>query len=448
MSEKRFDEGELFDLEHRLQAAEASEEDVVSANHARARVHRYMQSAPARGRRFWTGPLTAFAVIGVPAVAAAAIAAALILGTPKPVGQVQPAGTPDATPAATPSLEPSASPSAAPPPRTFLVETSNPANQAGPVTVHWVGLDGKELAAQQLPANEAVLGSGGGRVLVYRSDGHVIALHTDGSTQDVGSGMPTSSSPGQVSVPVRALVGPDGQQWIWSTMTNAGTRITSHIWLGRDGEAPRAVASATQDSIALQPYSWTLANPLIAHQAVGIGGYILFNQAHGQVGQLDLGTGRTTTVGPPSNGLGEPAGDVALAGNGAVAYTQAQGTMGFVIVNGPGMRGLSANVPVANQTGALLFDAGSSHLVYCTSPAAGPPHEHFETHIINLNSGAQTKFGPADLRPAAWAPDGRMVEFRTASDGDGKPGTFLVALDGTATRVGDHSQFVGFVQLP
>jgi hypothetical protein len=282
-------------------------------------------------------------------------------------------------------------------------------------------------------------------VLVYRSDGHVLELRTDGSTADLGGGMPTSSAP--TTVPVRALVSPDGGQWIWSTMSGSGTTFTSHIWLGSDGRAPREVMKATEDSRALQPYSWTLANPLIVHQSVGIGGYILFNQAFGQVVQLDIGSGKTTVVGPPGNGNGSPA-DVALAGNKAVAYTQVQGSQGFVVVNGPGQRGLSANVPAKNQTGGLLFDGGSNHIVYCTSPAAGPPHEHFETHVIDLNSGAQTKFGPADLRPAAWTPDGRLVEFRTPVDGDGAQATYLVSLDGAATKVSGYSQFVGFVQLP
>ena len=151
-------------------------------------------------------------------------------------------------------------------------------------------------------------------------------------------------------------------------------------------------------------------------------------------------------MGPPNNG-GNPASAADLAGNGAVAYVQTQGSTGFVVVNGPGQRGLSANVPAANQTGGLFFDAGSNHLVFATSPAGGPPHERFETDIIDLNSGAKTKFGPADLRPAAWLPDGRLVEFRTTADGDGNQGMFLVALDGTAVQVSSYATFVGTTQV-
>ncbi|MGB2938706.1 MAG: hypothetical protein WBD38_00195 [Candidatus Dormiibacterota bacterium] len=452
MSDESMNDSEMFDLEGRLRAAETGTDETQSLGRVRSRMSRYVQGGgeARRSRHFWSGRMTAFAVVGLPVAAAAAIAAAVLLGAPRNVGQLQPAGSPGASPAATPAVEASASPAASPSaPRTALVEVSTPANQVGPQTVHWVGTDGQEVASRQLPANEAALGSGGSRVLVYRNDGHVLELHTDGSTTDLGSGMPTTSAPGPTSVPVRALVSPDGLQWIWSTMTNSQSSFTSHIWLGKDGQAPRELIKVTEDNRALQPYSWTLANPLITHSAVGVGGYILFNQLHGPAYQLDLSSGKTTSVGPPNNGAGgNPASAVDLAGNGAVAYAQTQGSQGFVVVNGPGQRGLSANVPASNQTGGLVFDTGSNHIVYCTSPAAGPPHEKFATHIIDLNSGAQQTFGPADLRPAAWAPDGRLVEFRTTSDGDGVAGTYLVSLDGKASKVSSFSQFIGFVQLP
>jgi hypothetical protein len=437
---------EILRLESRLEDAilgggEKTDDSQVSAR-VLGKVRGYVRSTPPATARGWSTRLLVITAIAAPATVAAALALAVISGQFQKAVVPVPAGSPVPSPVASPQASPSAAAA-----QMAIVEISMPPNLTGPVSVHWVGLDGKELATQQLPSTEAMLGSGGSRVLVYRNDGHVLALQADGSTTDLGGGMPSTSAPGQTSVPVRAFVSPDGTQWIWSTMTSQGTSFVSHVWLGTDGQAPREVANATEANRALQPYSWTLPNPLIAHSAVGVGGYILFNQAHGPVEQLDLASGKTKPVGAPNNG-GNPASAVDLAGNGTVAYVQAQGTMGFVVVSGPtGQRGLSANVPASNQTGGLLFDAGSNHLVFATSPAAGPPHERFETDIIDLNSGAHQKFGPADLRPAAWLPDGRLVEFRTSSDGDGSPGTYLVSLDGTATQVSSYDIFVGTAQV-
>jgi hypothetical protein len=438
---------EVRGLESRLEDAILRGEGNPDVDQASGRVlgkvRGYVGDNPSSIARRWPNRFLVFTAIAAPAAVAAALAVAVITGQFQKAVVPVPAGSPVPSPQASPQASPS--PAAA---QVAIVETSTPPNSTGPVTVHWVGMDGKELATHQLPTSEAVLGAGGSRVLVYRNDGHVLELRTDGSTTDLGGGMPTTSAPGPTSVPVRALVSPDASRWIWSTMTNAGSSFTSHIWLGADGQAPREVTKATEDARALQPYSWTLANPLIVHQAVGIGGYILFNEAHGAVEQLDLASGKNIPVGPPANGAGGAnVGVLDLAGNGAVAYTQIQGTNGFVVVNGPGQRGLSADVPAANQTGGLLFDPGSSHLVYATAPAGGPPHQRFETDIIDLNTGVKQKFGPADLRPAAWLPDGRLVEFRTTSDGDGSPGTYLVSLDGAAAQVSSYDTFIGVAQL-
>ena len=104
-------------------------------------------------------------------------------------------------------------------------------------------------------------------------------------------------------------------------------------------------------------------------------------------------------------------------------------------------------MPATGQAGGLMFDAGSSHLVFATSPANGPPHEHFETDILDLNSGARTKFGPADLQPATWLPDGRLVEFRNSSVRRGVPGTYVVSLDGGAANISPYDTVVGVAEL-
>jgi hypothetical protein len=427
-------------LEAALRAAELDrgEEDTLGRVHARVQEHVQGSNITGPGWR-WNHRLTVFAAIAVPAAAAAAIAAILIFGHgPSATKLVQPAGSPAPNASAVPSASPSAAAL-----QTMIVESSTPANVVGPVTVHWVTISGTEVAARQLPTNEAVLGAGGSHVLVYRSDGHVLDLHMDGTSDDVGSGMPTSTAPGPTSVPVRTLVSPDGTQWIWGQIvTQSGNSVTSKITLAGIGATPRAVAQAVEDNHALEPYRWALATPLITHGAIGVGGYILFNPAYGQVDELDLATGKQTPIGPAD------ASAVDLASNGAKAYIEVNPgtTMKLLTVNGPGQRGLSATLPASGQAGGVMFDAGSNHLVFATSPGNGPPHERLETNILDLNSGARTK--PADMRPAMWLPDGRLVEFRTSSDGDGVPGTYVASLDGGAANISPYDTVVGIAQLP
>ena len=428
-------------LEAALRGAELNrgEEDTLGRVHARVQEHVRGSNIAGPGWR-WSHRVTVFAAIAVPAAAAAAIAAILVFGHgPSANKLVQPAGSPAPNVSAVPSVSPSVASL-----QTVIVEASTPANLVGPATVHWVTTNGTELASQQLPSNEAVLGAGGSHVLLYRTDGHILDLHMDGTSQDVGSGMPTSTASGPASVPVRALVSPDGTQWIWGQIvTQAGNSVTSKITVAGIGASARTVAQAVEDNHALEPYRWALANPLISHGAIGVGCYILFNIAHGQVDQLDLATGQQTPVGTADSGA------VDLSGNGAKAYTQgggAQGTPRILTVNGPGLQGLSATLPPTGQAGGLMFDAGSSHLVFATSPANGPPHEQFETDIIDLQSGARTKFGPADLQPATWLPDGRLVEFRNNLSG-GVPGTYVVSLDGGAANISPYDSVVGVAEL-
>jgi hypothetical protein len=433
--------GDLVDLESRLRRSVLGDSAATgfAENRILARVQGYVGDNPRRTGSDWQRLLLTIGAVAVPAAAAAAIAAILILGHgPKATKVVQPAATP--IPIA--SAEPSAIPTVAAL-QTVIIQVSTPPSLVGPQTIHWVTASGTELGAQLLPSNEAIVGAGGNHVLIYRADGHVLDLHLDGTTDDVGSGMPKSTAPGPASVPVRTLVSPDGTQWIWGQIVSqSGNSVTSTITLGGIGIGPRIVVQAVEDNHALEPYRWTLANPLISHGAIGVGGYILFNPTYGAVDLLDLVSGHQTAVETP------PAEGVDLAANGAKAYIEnpPNGATPSVTVNGPGLRGLSAALPAKGQAGSLMFDGGSNHLVFATSPGAGPPHEHFETDIIDLNSGARTKFGPADLRPAMWLPDGRLVEFRTSGDGDGVPGTYLVALDGSATKVSPYDTVVGFVE--
>src|SRR5258708_35747977 len=99
--------------------------------------------------------------LGVPAAAAAAIAAILVFGHASIASKViQPAGSPLPT---VPTASPSPTMATM---QTAIVEISRPANSVGPQTVHWVSPAGAELASRQLPDNEAGIGGGRAHVLV------------------------------------------------------------------------------------------------------------------------------------------------------------------------------------------------------------------------------------------------------------------------------------------
>jgi hypothetical protein len=432
-------------LEAALRAAEIDRGEQDTLGRVHARVQEHVRGSNITGPGWgWSHRITVFAAVAVPAAAAAAIAAILLLGHgPSATKIVQPAGSPAPNASAVPLATPS--PTA---PQTVIIEVSTPPGLAGPQTIHWVTTSGNEVASKLLANNQAILGAGGSHVLIYRTDGHVLDLRMDGTSEDVGSGMPSSTGPGAVSIPGRAAVSPDGTRWIWwetvkQSANGNGVSITSKITLAGIGASPRTVAQATEDNHHLAPYRWTLADPLISHNAMGVGGYFAFDDlAFGQVDQLNLATGQQIVVGTPDSGA------VDLAGNGAKAYTQFQGSHRILSVTGPGLRGLSVTLPTTGAAGGVMFDASSSHLVFATSPVNGPGHEQYETDIVDLNSGARTKFGPADVQPSLWLPDGRLVEFANGALTGGSTATYVVSLDGTATKLSSYAAVVGVVELP
>jgi hypothetical protein len=449
MSDQPRDDRDLLDLESRLRAAETGAGEGDALARVRGRVHGYVATGASAGRGPWRGRLTAFAVVGVPLAAAAVIAGAILLGSTRNTSKIDvPAGSPPpespAIVAPSPSPEPTAT---ATPPlarQTAVVLMSRPANQTGPVTVHWVSLDGTDIASQQLPQTEMVLGAGGHRVLVYRNDGHVLDLHPDGTTEEVGSGMPTTSAPGQTSVPVKALVSPDGERWIWGQVvaTSGNGTVHSQLKVGGIGMAPRVVVDNTEQNRAVQPIRWVLANPLIAHSAVGLGGYTVYDYFAGQAERLDLATGKQAAVGDGD------ASQIDVAANSATAEIPSTFSGGNVVVNGPGQRGLTAALPTSGRAGGMMFDPGSNHLVFGFSPAAGPPNEKLETDILDLDSGARTKFGPPNLRPVAWLPDGRLLEVHENTYAGGAyTQAYLVSLNGSATKLSPATEYAGLVTV-
>jgi len=239
------------------------------------------------------------------------------------------------------------------------------------------------------------------------------------------------------------MVSPDGNQWIWSQMVGmSGSMVTSRIWESGVGATPRIAATAVEDSHGLQPYAWTLTNPLISHAAVGVGGYIVLASSYGQVDELELATGKQTPIGPAQETA------AAIADNGAIAYIGDGSQPRLVTVNGPGQRGLTATLPSSGAVGGLIFDPGSSHLVFATSPRLGPGQEQIETDILDLNSGARTnQFAPAGTQPVLWTPDGRLVATRGTGYAGGAIGTYLVAIDKSVVQVSPYFDLVGLNQL-
>ena len=430
---------ELQELEDQLRAATFTGLDPAATGRVFGRVRDHVQAFPNGRGRFggdWNRRLLAIAPFAIPAAAAAVIAVAVLSTQPQKAILPVPAGSPSTlvSPSISPSPVPSPSPAKIAEP--LLVETSAPTTGQGPVTVHWIALDGREVASRVLPANEALIGPGGGRLLVYRSDGHVLDLHIDGTADDIGSGMPANTAPGQTDVPVRTVVSPDGNQWIWAKMVSSTPQgnVHSQIWLSGVGQTPRLVADATEMAHALEPHSWKLNSPLIAHGAIGVGGYLLFDDySFGAVDQLDLVSGKQTPVGPADASV------VDVARNGAVGYIQNH----MVIVNGPGLRGLSFALPASGRAGGVLFDPTSSHLVFATSPALGPQGEQIETDIADLNTGARTKVGPAGIRPVGWTSDGRLIAIRPNGAAGGPSGTYLVSVSGSVSQVSGLAQLYG-----
>ena len=331
---------------------------------------------------------------------------------------------PSSTPAATATPAPAPTPAA---PVIALTDES----EIGAAMLRLVGLDGRERTRLGLPARSTVAGVGGG-VAVFTDGETLKGLHPDGAVETLGT--MTGYRDGRV------VVSPDGAHWLWSVHTIGQQSSTSRIVLGTRGATDRTVAQLTSgpEARVLMPYRWTAGGPVYHSMVAGIGGYILFAYAFSPSWRLDLGSGRTTELTEACF-----VADLAADGTMACFFADAEdGSWMEITRQGAAKVQVTLPKPAFRLSGAASFRPGPAATTLAMAGATGEGanpggHERFQTALVDVRAGTLRPFGPAGLRPGdgdwSWLPDGSVIAYHPALDGEG--GVYVIAPDGSATKV-------------
>jgi len=311
---------------------------------------------------------------------------------------------------------------------------------ADDTALHLVDLRGQEVAKTALSGGQPVGAAGDFAAFV---DGTSLkALHADGTITTLGS------LPGYLSSSV--AVSPDGRQWLWAT-TTITSPISSTVLLSSAGRPDRTVAqhSGATDHRALYPFRWTPAGPVYSSGPSGIGGYILFRMAYSPSWLVDPNTAQ------PAQLLGGKCAAADVAVDSTVACFDATAVPVALVITRPD--GTTVRTPLPGpqfaQYGAASFRPGASPItiVVAGSPAIGGPQEQYEVDVVDVATGARRRWVQSGLRPGdgswAWLPDGSLIAYRPSNAGGGDPGVFVLAPDGSTTRVFGSGWPVGVIEV-
>lgn len=299
--------------------------------------------------------------------------------------------------------------------------------------------DGVEAASTTLSDTAEAVSMAGRRALIA-GDGLIRALDESGTLTDVETLAPSAGTD-----LLRGIVAaPDGTTWVWSVLhrDDAGV-LHSLVYLGAQGADPRLLLDRPNPDHALRPLSWTGAAPVMSDDVVGIGGYIIFRHSFGAAERLDPTTGSLAALTADTCALS----DVAADGSASCVVDGREGP------HGPGpvtLRIISPSGPVHDlpqptsvaQAGAALFSPDGHHLTLATSPALGSDGESVATAIIDTATW-QTRPVATGLIPTAWLDAATIVAVRDPSVAGGDPGTYLLRLDGTSTRLSAATTVIG-----
>jgi hypothetical protein len=379
-----------------------------------------MRSGPGGVRALWERRRPVVIVTAAVVVVGAVVASATVLGMlrPAPLGPSAPAPATASTTHEQAAPSPSASPSS-PSALPLLVVVDGD-------RLKLVGLDGRDVASTTV-AGGVGYAVAAGAAAAFVDANQLKSLHRDGSVETLATfagagGMPIAVAPG-------------GRQWIWSdnALTGSTTRSSIHL-SGTDG-SDSVVESLTDPtaSRALRPYRWDSGGAVIEHGAVGIGGYILY---FGATGDVDLLDPASRTVTPLWSG---PCVFQARASDGTIACLS-QTDSGIVLKVGrpPGVQiSIPLNRARFGQAGAISFKPGpTASLLVIGGARSNPDSEEYYTDLVDVaGDGNIRRFGPDGLRPGngewAWLDDGSLIEY-----GPGTPAvTYVVAPDGRARQV-------------
>jgi hypothetical protein len=340
-----------------------------------------------------------------------------------------------------PHVEPT-TPATPPPPAVQLIAVlDSPFGTVGN-TVRLVDGDGVTVASARIPSDGESITASGQDVLVG-GGGRLTAIGRDGAVRSLGALLGDSTTETVAGL----TASPDGRRWMWASITQAadGTAL-SRLYLAGDGIAARVLAERTEPGRALRPVAWTAGGPVVADEHLGIGGYFLFRREFGPTSVVDVTTAALRPL------TGDDCAFSDLSSTGAIACVrdgrEAPHGDGPPTLHLTTAQGRVTDVPFAGDTaqaGAAFFSRDSATVSVAVSPAHADGAEQIETDVVDVATGTRRSVGPAGLTPQGWLHDGRLLAVRIPGAAGGLPGTYVVSLDGTATRIATGSTVVGLL---
>ncbi|HEX3606870.1 MAG TPA: hypothetical protein VH134_13180 [Candidatus Dormibacteraeota bacterium] len=315
-----------------------------------------------------------------------------------------------------------------------------------PNSLRLVGLDGVEAARLPLPDSAEAVAVGGHRVLV--AGGGRLLGGVAGTTVP-GALTPLSTLPGgSADSLVRGLViSPDGGSWLFSLVVQHedGT-LTSRIYRGGEGAAPRLLVEHTAPGRALQPVAWTAGGAVVSDEPVGIGGYVLFRRSFGPTSLLDVDSGTLRPL------TGEDCAFSDLAADGSVACVvdgrEGPNTGGPVRLRIQPRTGapLEVRLPSTDQqAGAAYFSPDGLWVTLASSPATAGASEPVTDVLVDRRDGSVHPLPASGLIPAGWLPGGHILADRPTGIEGGDPGTWAIIPEAGATRISTAVMALGLL---
>jgi len=316
----------------------------------------------------------------------------------------------------------------------IVVSDLDPGDQRS-ATLRLLRPDGSLVQTLTVKAGSELLGAAGSRIFV-RSGTLLKAIHQDGSVEELGDLGGTG----------RFAASPDGRHWMWGTSdTNQG-----RVHLAGDGMSPRVVAQSSTGARTVAPYTWTAAGAFIVDTPVGIGGYILFDQAFGPVKKLDL---TSFSASPVAHTDACSFSDMGRDGT-IACFSPRQNGYSLILFSPDGKQ---QTIQLATPRFALIGDAYFSRdgkqvgVAGATGAGTDGHPEQYGTDLVTVADASISRLAidgvrlPSFLKWQSWLDDGSLIVWRPNGAAGGEAGVFIVSPSGKVTQIAHGGFPIGVI---
>ena len=309
--------------------------------------------------------------------------------------------------------------------RVLIVVSNLEPGDTRSATLQLLRPDGTVVQTLSVKAGSELLAAAGSRIFV-RSGTALKAIHQDGSVEELGD----------LGGSGRFAASPDGKRWMWGT--HDGNQGQVH--LAGNGLPPRVVAQSNTQQQTVAPYTWTPAGAFIVDTPVGIGGYILFDQAYGPVKKLDLSTFSANPVAHT-----DACSFSDMSGDGTIAcFGPRQNGYALLLFTPDGkQQTIQLATPRFAMVGDAFFSRDGKQLAVAGATGAGADGhpEQYGTDLVTVADASISRLAidgvrlPSFLKWQSWLDDGSLLVWRPTRAAGGEAGVFIVSPAGKVTQI-------------